>query len=202
MALSTAEIESLRYHLGYGNVGIEALPYTDDGWWSIFDSVVSPYLGTGTETSSTTAITAGGTVEVTPAAMAGITAYAKLVVDVAEQAEVVTVKAVTASTFTAYFSKAHTAGGYPIATMSGIARLRMLLHDADIALAGITDISVAATAGLKSVDKEDVVWFEGRRVLGERVSHYRSIVATISSLVRVPSRQCSGKGRSVAIEAY
>lgn len=202
MTLSTAEIESVRFHLGYGNVGIQALPYTDDGYWSIFDSIVSPYLGTGTETSSTTAVTAGSTVVVTPDAMTGITAYSQLVVDVAEQAEVVTVKAVTGSTFTAYFAKAHSTAGYPIATMSGLARLRMLLHDADLAWRGMTDISVGATSGLKSVDKEDVVWFEGRRVLGERASHYRAISCSISSLVRVPSRHAAGKNRSIMIEAY
>lgn len=204
MSLNTAEIESVRFHLGYGNVGNDALPYTDDGFWSIFDSIVSPYLGTGTETSATTAVTAKTTATITPASMTGIEVYGQLVLDVAEQAEVVVVKAVTATTFTAYCVKAHAATGYPIATMSGKARLRILLHEADLAWRAMTDIGVAKTAGLKSVDKEDVVWFEGRRVSRERFDHYRSVSCSISSLVRVPSRYDAYPGaaaRMVTMEA-
>jgi len=205
MSLATAEIESVRFHLGYGNVSNGALPYTDDGYWSIFDDIVSPYLGTGTETSSTTTISAGSTITVTPASMTGIAVYGQLVVDVAEQAEVVTVKAATSTTFTAYFAKAHAATGYPIATMSGKARLRILLHEADLAWRSMTDIGIAKTAGLKSIDKQDVVWFEGRRVSRERFEHYRAISCSISSLVRVPSRYDAYPGnaaRMVMMEAY
>jgi hypothetical protein len=172
------------------------LPYTDDGYWSIFDDIVSPYLGTGTETSATTAVTAASTTTVTPTSMTDIAVYGQLVVDVAEQAEVVTVKAADATTFTAYFAKAHASTGYPIATMSGKARIRMLLHEADLAWRSMTDIGVAKTAGLKSVDKQDVVWFEGRRVSRERFEHYRSVSCSISSLVRVPSRYDAYPGRA------
>ena len=205
MSLDTATIESTRFHLGYGNVSNDALPYTDDGYWSIFDDIVSPYLGTGTETSATTAITAASTTTVTPVSMTGIAVYGQLVVDVAEQAELVTVKSVTATTFTAYFTKAHAASGYPIATMSGKARLRLLLAEADLAWRSMTDIGVAKTAGLKSVDKQDVVWFEGRRVSRERFDHYRAVTRSISSLVRVPSRYDAYPGaasRMVTMEAY
>lgn len=184
MTLSEAEIESVRFHLGYGNVGIGALPYTSDGYWSTFDSIVSVYLGTGTETSATTSITALSTAAVTPLAMTGITARCQLVIDAAEQAEIVTVKAVTATTFTAYFAKAHSVG-YPISTMCGLARLRMLLHDADQAHRALTDISIADTAGLKSVDKQDVVFQDGSAVRVQRLAHYNMIQKAISSLVRV-----------------
>jgi hypothetical protein len=71
--------------------------------------------------------------------MTGIAVYGRLVVDADEAAEVVTVKAVTASTFVAAFKKAHAASGYPIATDSGVARLRLLLNDADKAFATMTD---------------------------------------------------------------
>jgi len=205
MTLSTAEIEATRFHLGWGNVGLGALPYTDDGYWSIFDQIVSPYLGTGTETSSTTAVTANSTAAVTPALMTGILVYGQLVVGVADQAEIVVVSAVSATTFTAYFSKAHAATGYPITTMCGLARLRMLLWQADTAWQAIQAQSVASTSGLKSVDKGDIVWKDdvggANAALQGRKSHYRTIVQSISSLVRVPIRGRSDAKR-VTLEAY
>jgi hypothetical protein len=204
MTLSTAEIESTRFHLGWGNVAVGALPYTQDGYWSIFDSIVSPYLGTGTETSATTAITAGSTTVVTPVAMTGIDVYGKLVVDTDDQLEIVTVKAADVTTFTAYFTKAHTDDGYPIATMSGKARLRMLLREADQAWHAISGVSVAGTSGLKSVDKNDVVWQttgSSNIALAGRMNHYGSICQSISALVRVPMRGAADYHR-VMLEAF
>jgi hypothetical protein len=200
MALTAGEVEALRFHLGYGNVDILALPYTNDGFWFTFNTIVASYLTTGTETSSTTAITAGATVVVTPAAMTGIDVYSQLVVDVAEQAELVTVKAVTSTTFTAHFAKSHAVSGYPIATMSGLSRLRMLIHDADAAWKALSDLTIAKTAGLKSVDQDSVVWFGGGSVMSDRRRHYDGIVASISSLVRVPVNGACA--RSTSMEAY
>ncbi len=202
MTLSTAEIESVRFHLGYGNVAVGALPYTDDGYWSVFDQLVSVYLGTGTETSSTTAITAGSTTTVTPAAMTDIVVYGQLVVDTAEQAECVTVKAVTLTTFTAYFAKSHSS--YPISTMCGKARLRLLLHDADIAWRALGMASVGSAGGLKSVDKGDVVWQDNASAnpaVAGRMAQYAAICRSISALVRVPLRG-SGNSGAVMLEAY
>jgi len=204
VTLSSAEIESLRFHLGYGNVGLGALPYTQDGYWSVFDSIVSPYLGTGTETSATTAITAGSTTVVTPAAMTGIAVYGQLVIDVDDLTEVVTVKAATISTFTATFAKAHADTGYPIATMSGKARLRMLLREADAAWREVSGVSIAASSGLKSVDKADVVWQDSgssNPALSGRLFHYRTVVSSISALVRVPIRGAD-QYHAVMLEAF
>ncbi len=202
MALSAAEIDALRFHLGYGNISIGAEPYTPDTFLEVFSGVVSPYLSTGTETSATTAVTAGATATVTPVSMTGIVPYAQLVIDVAEQAEIVTVKAVAATTFTAYFTKAHATSGYPIASLMGLGRLRVLLHQADLAWQAMTEQTVGAAAGLKSVDKGDVEWFQGASVLTGRLQHYKSIVLSISSLVRVPPLWHQSHGRSIRLEAY
>lgn len=186
MTLSTAEQESLRFHLGYGNLASTSLPYTGDMFWTQV-SIVSSDLSTGTETTATTAITAGSTTTVTPVAMTGITTNTQLVIDVADQAEVVVVQAYTVSNFVAKFAKAHSASGYPIATMSGLARLRLMLWDADAAWRAMTDSSVGANAGLQSVDKGDVVWFSGFRVLRDKLAHWKSIVGALSSLTRIGS---------------
>ncbi len=161
MALSTSEVLSLRFHLGYGNISIDGWPYSPDGFVALFEQVIAPNLDGSTETTATTAITAGTSATVTPVAMTGIVAHAKLVVDVGDDVELVTVRSVTVSTFTAKFAKAHPSSGYPVALMGGHARLRLLLNQAETAWQAIQDASVGATAGLKQVDKGDVEWFQG-----------------------------------------
>jgi hypothetical protein len=199
MALSTSEIESLRHHLGYGNIGATAGAYSPDGFRDLFTDVISPTLSTGTETTATTAVTAGSTTTVTPAAMTDISANVALVVDTGSQAESVIVKATTATTFTAYFEKAHTAAGYPIATMSGLARLRLLLWDADKAWMGLNSSSVGNTAGIKRVD--EIEFFgKGQAVLKGKSEHYKSIVWSISHLVQVAPRWAERGG--TRLEAY
>jgi hypothetical protein len=200
--ISDAEKESLRFHLGYGNLDYGAFPYTPDGFKELFEQVIQPNITGGTDTSATTAVTAGSTATVTPLSMTDITANARLVVDVGDDMEIVTVRAVTVSTFSAKFAKAHPSTGYPISTLSGQSRLRILLAQADTAWQAANGASLGAAAGLKSVDKGDVEWFEGFQVLKDRISHYKSIVMSISSLVRVLPRwadECSG---SQLLEAY
>jgi len=199
MALSDSEIESLRYHLGYGNIGLGVSMYTPDGFKELFDQIISPYLTGDTETTATTAITAGASVTVTPASMTGIVPYAKLVVDVGDDVELVMVRSVGVTTFTAKFAKAHPASGYPIALMGGHARLRLLLNQADNAWQAMQDPSVGATAGLKQVDKGDVEWFGGFQVMKDRLRHYQEIVGQIASLVRV---EPVGRGTSSQTSLY
>lgn len=199
MALSDSEIESLRYHLGYGNIGLGVSMYTPDGFKELFDQIIAPYLTGSTETTATTAVTAGTNVTVTPVSMTSIVPYAKLVVDVGDDVELVMVRSVTATTFTAKFAKAHPTSGYPVAVMGGHARLRLLLNQADNAWQAMQDPSVGATAGLKQVDKGDVEWFQGFQVLKDRLRHYQEIVGQISSLVRV---DLVGKGTSSQLALY
>jgi hypothetical protein len=97
------------------------------------------------------------------------------------------VTATTVSTFTAAFAKAHASTGYPIATMSGLARLRMLLWDADKAWQECTSASTSALNGLKSVDKGDAVWFEGFSMSRAKRDYYLGIASQISSLTRIRS---------------
>lgn len=201
MALSSAEVESLRFVLGYGNIDVGAYPYTPDGFKELFDQVIAPNLTGDTETTASATITAGATATVTPVSMTEIVPHARLIVDVADLAEIVTVRAVTGSTFTALFANAHT-GTYPVAIWAGHARLRYLLHRADQAWIGLQDSSVGDVAGIKQVDKGDIEWFEGFRVLKDRVEHYKTIVWHISSLVRVQPAWAEAQGNSGLLESY
>lgn len=199
MTLTSAEIDTLRFHLNYGNLAVGADLYTRDGFLALFSQVISPYLSTGTETTATTAITAGAITEVTPAAMTDIVLYGELIVDVGSDAEIVMVQAVTGSTFTARFAKAHAATGYPIATASGLARLRLLLWDANEAYRSLHSQKTAKTMGILEVDKKDVVFDKGDGVLRGREQHYLGIVRAIASLVQVAPR---GAGGGCMLEAY
>lgn len=198
--LSEAEIEELRWHLGYGNVGIGGYPYTPDGYFELFRNVISEYITTGAETSATTTITANTIAVVTPLSMTDIVPNARLMVDAGDEAEVVVVKAVTATTFTAKFTIAHTAAGYPVAVYSGLARLRFLLHQANKAFFTLTGTTITKSAGLKSVGRGAVEWFQPGSQLAAIAGHYRAIVAELGELVRVTPADTGG--RTNTIETY
>lgn len=199
MAMTDSEIEELRLHLQYGNISVGAYPLSSGGFYELFYDVVSPYLSTGTETSATTAVSASSTATITPLSMTDIVVYGRLIVDVGDEAEIVTVKAITATTFVAAFLKAHAATGYPIATNSGLARLRMLLHDANKAFASMTGTTVTSSAGLKSVGRGAVEWYGQGAVFESVRQQYIGIVQQISALVQVPM---VGNGRVTRMEMY
>lgn len=200
MPASDAEIEALRYHLGYGNIGVGAYPYTPDGFKELFEEVVGPAITEGAETTSGTAVAAAGIVTITPVAMVGIVPYARLVVDVGDDAETITVQSTTLTTFAARFTKAHTGTGWPIAVESGLTRLRALLYQAARAESEIVGTSTSETAGLKSVGRGAIEWHPGGAVLTEKVTQYVTIIDRLSSLVRVePLRHLR---RATRLEAY
>ena len=201
MALTAQEIDSVRNHLGYGNLNITT-PYTGDGGLSMFEDVVSPALSTANETTATEEIEAGAIAVVTPVSMTGIDLWVSLVVDVGEAAEIVVVQAVTLTTFTARFQNAHSSFGYPIGTLRGTTRLRQLLWQAEQASSLLYASSTVAAAGLKSVDKGDVVWFEGGRFLKDRLDHYMGIVCAMASLLDVRHQRGCGPGRVNQLETY
>lgn len=192
MALTDSEIQSLRRHLGYGNIDIGAYPNTPDGFLELFEQVVAPNLQTGPQTSSTSAVSVG-IATVTPADMSGIVPNARLIIDTGDDAEIVDVKAVSVTDFVARFTKAHDSSGYPIAVVSGESMLRYLLRSADIAWEKLQSPTISRTAGLKSVGKGEVEWFQGGWVLRDTLAHYRSICTQISDLVRVKPRRSGSK---------
>jgi hypothetical protein len=199
--VTDVDIEALRFHLGYGNLGVAAYPYAPDGFVELFHTVIQPNLSTAPETTATTAIAAGEIVQVTPVSMTGIAVNVRLLVDNGEDAEEVVVKATTVTKFSARFSKAHAASGYPILVASGVARLRQLLHAAQLAHEQVTGSTVTSTAGLKSVGRGEVEWFGESAVLESRRAHYLAIVAQLSSLVRVAPVEM-GTSRGGTMEAY
>lgn len=202
MSLTNVEQDALRFHLGYGNLSVGSEAYARSGFVELFSQVASVYLTVGDETSSTTAVTAGAIAVVMPLAMTGIVASCQLVVDVGDDAEVVMVQAVTPTTFTARFARAHAATGYPIATYRGLARVRWLLWQAEKAHQAMQSQDlVGAAAGVEKAD--EVTFFQGGWVLKDRLSHYKVIVTMLANVVQIPPAwEARGGGGDTRLEAY
>lgn len=189
--ITVSETEKLRYHLGYGNVGIGGYPYTPDGYFELFTNVIAQYLTSGAVTTASVAIAAAGTFEVTPASMTSIATYVRLVIDVPPDEETVVVRAATVTTFSATFTKAH-AAPFSVEVESGVTRLRALLAAADRALADCFSGATASTAGLKKVD--EIEFYQALKgaatnlVLAGKLEQYKRIVLAIADLVRVRPR--------------
>jgi hypothetical protein len=202
MAITDSEIERLRFFLGWGNLDVAAYPYTPDGFYEVFYGVVAPNLTTGAESTVAVSIAAAGIVVVTPASMTDIVPWTRLVVDVGSDEETVTVRATTATTFTARFERAHTAP-FPIAVDSGTTRLRSLLAKAEATLAEKTGTKISSAAGLKMVGQGEVEWFGVTSALMATDAQLLSIRRELSSLVRVPLREdYDGCGPSQQTEVY
>jgi len=204
MPLTESEVQSLRHHLGYGNITTGAYPYTPDGFYELFTSVISPNLQTGAETTSATATTAAATTTIVVVSATGIVTHARLVIDVGENAEIVVARSVSGTSVTAYFAKAHT-GTYPVCVESGVTRLRMLLQRADAAWEALTSGKMFSTAGVKKVD--EIEFFDPKsggasaQLTGTRKA-YETVVWEISSLVRVLPRWSSERSARTVTEPY
>lgn len=198
MPASTQEIEAVRFHLGYGNLGTGATPYTPDGFFELFHDVAKRYINEAEETTASTTI-AAGIVEVTPAAMTGISTHARVVVDVSTDAETVVVRSTTVSTFTARFVNVHT-GTYPVAVESGLTRLRGMLVALEREHNAIVGGSVSQASGLKQVGRGAVEWFAADSKFKTTWKTYRSLVGQLSSLIRIAP--WGDPGATSRLEAY
>lgn len=211
--LTPLEVERIRFHLGYGNLNVGAYPWSPDGFFELFTNVIAVYLSDATTTTATTAIDASGgpvIVAVTPASMAvtlsdgtasTITPGMRLIIDNDDDAEIVVVKSVTGTTFSAKFQNSHDASGYQVALEVGTSWLRYLLHRADRVHQAMLGPLVTATAGLASVDKQETVWVGQNSVIKAIYTQYQAIVGEISRLVRVDSLMQS-TGPMTRMEAY
>lgn len=156
MALSTSELERVKYELGYNALEIGALPYV--GYVALFDSVLLPFLNAGATTTSATAVvasTSGPTpVALTVGSAIGFTVYSRAVVDVDARQETATISDVTGNVVTLQLSFAHS-GTYPVTVEGGETMIRLALKRC-VAVADRL-LSALSAAGLKRA--EEVEWY-------------------------------------------
>jgi protein involved in polysaccharide export with SLBB domain len=150
MALLDSEVARIKYELGWNLLTIGALPYI--GHASIFEQVIQPYLDSGASTTSATAVTAATTATPVALTLASATDFAagdRVVIDVDERQEVVTVQSITGAAITVQLTKAHS-GTYPVTVDGGETIIRELLQRLRTVSEQTSDAS--GTAGIKQVD--------------------------------------------------
>lgn len=160
--LLDAEIARIKSELGFNLLNIGAEPYI--GITRYFEQVAIPNLNTASIATSSTTVTASdptsgpSPVSLTLSSATGFAMFARVVVDVDDVSEMTTVRSVSVNTISVSLSLAHS-GTYPVCVESGetlvryyLARCRSMADKIDEA---------AETAGLKSADKGDVVFFGG-----------------------------------------
>lgn len=149
--MDRVKAEALDNVLGYG-----AVPYASIR--AVYDIIRDNVQSSSTDpTSSSTTVSAAGPTSLTLASATGISAGTRLVLDVDDAREVVTVRSVSGSVISVVCTKTHS-GTYPVEIESALTIVRGLL--ADLETLSQRARLLYQSAGVKSVDGE--IEFFGR----------------------------------------
>lgn len=147
--LSEIELDRIKFEAMDNVLGFGAVPYASirNVYGIIQDNVSSSSVD---PTTSSTAVTAAGAATLTLADATSIVAGTRVVLDVDDSREVVTVRNVSGSVISVVCTKAH-AGTYPVEIESALTIVRGLL--ADLETLSQRERTLYASAGVKSVDE-------------------------------------------------
>jgi len=199
VALTTSEVQRLKYELGYPLLDSGANPYI--GTSAAFEAVIQPYLQAGASTTSATVVTAATTptpIAITLSSAVGFAVGNRVIVDVDSRQEAVTAQLVNGAAVTLLLSKAHT-GTYPVTVEGGESIIREFLAS----LRDIQDriVSAASKAGLRKVDEIEF-WqakaADSSGVFGEIVmqrDYWRDELASALGIVNLRRRRKSAGAR-------
>jgi len=197
MALTAAEVARLKAELGYNVLAVGAEPYI--GITRLFENVIQEYVTSGTETTSTTPVSAATSptpVALTLASATGITAGATVIIDVDSRQEQATVQAISGASMTVQLMKAHS-GTYPVVLEGpeSIIREYLMKLRALTAPGGTYDKSLSR-AGIKRVDEieffGDAMGASGRKDIAALQRHYRNELASILGVPNLRDRGAGG----------
>ena len=174
MSLTDGEVSRIRAELGYHLIGVDGEPYV--GYTSLFDVIIQPYLDAGTSTTSATAVTAASSptpVTLVLTSATGFSSLARVVIDVDDRTEAVTIQNLSGTSMTVQLSLAHS-GTYPVALAdSGEGIVREILkriRDVKLEMA-----SSAGEGGIKQVD--EIHFYDSRSTmfssLGNQLKFWR-----------------------------
>jgi hypothetical protein len=171
MALTDAELQRIRYELGYPNLDTAAEPYI--GIAAFFSQVLQPYLLSGASTTSSTTVVEAGTPTATSIILADATDFAAgdvVVIGVDAQQERATLQSLSGSTATVQLSLGHI-GTYPVVVEGAESIIRDILKELRLISSGMNGSASALSAfrsrvGLKKVD--DVEFFGGGSTLASQ----------------------------------
>lgn len=206
MALTTVELQRIRYELGYPNLDNAAEPYI--GIAAVFAAVIQPYLLGGAQTVSSTPVTAATTPTPQSLTLLSATGFAAgdvVVVDVDARQERATIQSLSGATMTVQLSLTHT-GSYPVVQEGAEAIIRDILRELRLLANGMNGSagaisSLRSRAGLKKVD--DVEFFGGGGTLASQGidpvtqvlalrEYWRDELAAALGIVRLNAKNQSG----------
>lgn len=206
-SLLDSEVARIKAELGFNLLSVGAEPYV--GITRYFEQVAIPNLNTAAVTTSATTVMAAGTptaVDLTLAAATGFAMFARITVDVDGAIEMATVRSVSGSTISVALSLPHS-GTYPVCVESGETLVRYYLAKCRDTLEKID--RAGSTAGLKSADKQDVVFFGGEgeknriQTLGDLLGYWRSqlclLLFGVGNIAELVAGGGSGGLRGVAL---
>ena len=176
----TALEARIRTALGYGAVNAGVTPLLD---FSTMPGFVLDNIDEGPETfSSTPVASGGGHVTLSVADATGFATHVYLHVDVAERLERVVTQFVAGTDITVVLTKQHE-GTYPVVVESGLARVRWLLWEIE----RLNNLLATnqKTVGLKSVDKNDVVFMDPGPLDATR-DELKQRLAELAGVLRIP----------------
>lgn len=194
--LSDGELQRVRYELGHNVLELGALPYV--GHQAIFDVIQANCASDAQDpTTSTTAVTAAGPASLTLASVTGIAQGARVVLDVDDAREVVTVRAVSGSAISVVCRKTH-GGTYPVELESALTLVRGKLAD----LVANEDVIRDEGGDVKRVDEVEFFGDGGfdDSALGRAYEKQRRLRRELASLVGLGS--LAGGGSSGRYEIY
>lgn len=197
--LTDDELARIKSEVFDNLLGVGAIPYFDVRtlYPVIRDNVESSDV---VATTSSTAVTSTGAVTLTLASATGYAAGQRIVLDVDDARETVTIRSVSGATVSVVCRKLHS-GTYPVEVESALTLVRGLLSD----LITLEQIERGAfeTAGVKSVDRE--VEFFGASEGGSKLAQVnatrdrlRAKLASALNLTRVMGEM---KARAEAAQA-
>jgi hypothetical protein len=203
MSLTDGELARIKAELGYHLVGVEGVAYV--GWNALFETIIQPYLDTGTSTTSATAVTAASTatpVTLTLTSATGLASGDRVVIDVDSRKETVTIQSLSGTSMTVQLSLAHS-GTYPVVLAdSGEAIVREILTRIRE-----TKAEMATAFGLGSLKRaDDLEWYQAGGnlssqfgTLGENLAHWRG---ELSATLGVASAWDTGRAASQTLSVY
>ncbi len=204
--LTDDELARIKSEVFDNLLGLGAVPYFDVRtlYPVIRDNVES---STVAATTSTTSVTSPGATSITLASATGYVAGQRIVLDVDDARETVTIRSISGSVVSVVCRKAH-AGTYPVEVESALTLVRGYLSD--LITLEQRERDLYTSAGVKRVDE---IEFFGRSEGGDALSRtqetrnaLRAKLASALNLTRVMSemkgRADAAMGSSGAVEIY
>ena len=197
MALSDAELYRLRAELGDNVLEVAASPYLGirSVWTVIQDNLAAPSI----QTTTATAVTAAGAASLVLTSATGFAAGQRVVLDVDEAREVVTVRAISVATISVLCRKTH-AGTYPVTVETAETIVRGLLSDLEIARQRLDEGAVSA--GLKRVDEVEWAGDRGTAAILAHSKYQRALRLELARACGVAQFYLASSGASSSFEVY